>query len=98
METSGIVARDSNGLILKVKDLIILTGEEPKHPVVCYTTEMILMLNNKKQYAIDEIHKSKHNYKFVINLNGWNWDCRNITKIIKGDNIVKISAPKNVQS
>ena len=97
METFQVATSD-NGLPIFKKDTVIIIGEEPKHPVVCYTTEMILMLNNKKQYAIDEIHKSKHNYKFVINLNGWNWDCRNITKIIKGDNIVKISAPKNVQS
>ena len=93
MENLNNLARDSNGAILKLKDLVFLTGEEPRNPVVSYVTEMITMLNNKKQYIIDDIHKHDNN-KYSVRIGGWNWDCRNVTKIIKDDVPLKVSDPE----
>lgn len=71
----------------------MLTGEQPKDPVVSYVDSMMLMLDNKKQYTIENI-TAHSNGIFCIRAGGWNWDSRNISRVIVESDIIK--TPKSV--
>jgi len=74
-----MTAKSVNEVPLKVNNLVQLVGAEPRDPVVGYVKAMFSLLNNKKSYKIKKISKSRTG-RWVIRVNDWNWDTRNIYK------------------
>ena len=87
----NLKARSNNGLLLEKNNLVLLTGEIVDNPVAGYVDAMILLLNNGEQYTINNI--TYQNEKFCISTAGWNWDCRNITKVTNDNDNIQVPDP-----
>ena len=72
-------ARSKNDLPLKVGDMVRLVGKRPQNPVVGYVGEMSKFMNNGKYYKIKKISASRMG-RWIIRVNNWNWDTRNVYK------------------
>lgn len=76
-----------NNLVLKVGDKIRLVGKRPINPIVTYTDSMDSLLENNPFtiYHIDAIRSCTVSGLPIIRVAGWNWDRRNICKIIEDE-------------
>jgi hypothetical protein len=71
-----------NGFFLHIGDKVKLVGEVPNNPLIGYTDRMRSLLNDDNIYRIYDFTYISEGITTYVS--GWNWDLRNIFKVIEG--------------